>query len=735
LTLRAGQLLSERWRVITQVSSGGQGRVYLVSDVQTSEKCAAKVFQLKGYENRRLARARVEIEAIKKLKDSPNVVQIRDENISSAEPGLPVELFYVMDYAAHGSLADNDFYIGDVEQCLRVFKEILIGVREAHRKGVIHRDLKPANILLYPTQRGVIITDFGLGLIKDRETDEKITQQDELLGPRFFMAPEQYVSPSEANERSDIYSLGKILYYMLTGKGKVFREQLDDITKDLKEPNPYIPQVQELLLNRMVAEKSADRFINVDEAIDAVERIISQIEANFQRYLKPTHPSENMFAQLAGPRRDLLIGWFKDNIVLAMDVLEGAIPALRKEDKKRTIESLREDLLKRYPSGKINAAIKSVIAFVANPAELAAMEVRSRFSFPSYYMARYYIQSLAFGTAHSYMVKALEIEKDSALQLHYLLTFEEICRKCNCALPHDYDQRILPLIRSSSESQQADLLRTLGQHFLKFGQERRGLRFLEAYLDATPYDHGTRFDCAYAYAELNDMGLAIHHYSILATNEEDSERRARVMNNLGASYESLGMDAMAMTQYREAYELGFTISGANVAGRYISIGMLDQAKALLDEIVATYPKTYHENVALNLGKIVTTRRDEEKKQGELEAAGAFFNHQNVQAVKALVGDRQFSWVGRWNFGDVTFECSQVDGTFTVSRPENVTGEFKATVTDNCLEVISYKKGYELSSKSGKAGKTGIFYLASDSSFTGYLVASNGTYENVTGNRC
>jgi serine/threonine protein kinase len=253
-------VLGGRWRVGTPVSSGGQGRVSTVTDVQTSEKYAAKVFKLKGYQEQRLARAKVEIEAIKKLKGSPNIVQIKDENISLAKPGSPVELFYVMDYAVYGSLADNDFYVGDVEQCLKIFREILLGVREAHRKGVIHRDLKPANILLYPTQRQVVVTDFGLGLIKDREADEKITEPDELLGARFFMAPEQYTSPSDANERSDIYSLGKILYYMLTGKGKVFREQLGDINKDLTEPNPYVPQVQELLLNRMVAEKPADRF-------------------------------------------------------------------------------------------------------------------------------------------------------------------------------------------------------------------------------------------------------------------------------------------------------------------------------------------------------------------------------------------------------------------------------------------------------------------------------------------
>ncbi len=387
MTLRHGQLLNERWRVDVQVNSGGQGQVYTVIDTKTSEKCAAKVFRIKGYEEQRLARAKVEIEAIKKLKGSMNVVQIRDENVSEAEAGSPVSLFYVMDYAPHGGLADNDFYIGDVEQCLRMFKEILLGVREAHRKGVIHRDLKPENILLFPTQRQVVITDFGLGLLKDRETDEKITEPDELLGPRFFISPEQYLKPSEANERSDIYSLGKILYYMLTRKGKVFREQLDDINKALAEPNPYVPQVQELLLKRMVAEEPNERFVDLNEAIDAVERILSQIEANSQRYLKPDNPAEDVFTMLGGSRRDILISWFRTNIVLALDALEKAIVVLRRDNKPRTLESLKEDLLTRYPSGKVHAAIRSTIAYVTNPQELASMQPNSRFSFPSYYLA------------------------------------------------------------------------------------------------------------------------------------------------------------------------------------------------------------------------------------------------------------------------------------------------------------------------------------------------------------
>jgi tetratricopeptide (TPR) repeat protein len=404
------------------------------------------------------------------------------------------------------------------------------------------------------------------------------------------------------------------------------------------------------------------------------------------------------------------------------------VAVLRRDDKPRTLESLTQDLLTRFPSGKVNAAIKSAIAYVTNPQELASTQSSSRYSFPSYYMARYYLQSLAFSTAHTYILKALAIEKDSALQLHYLLTFEEICRKCSCSLPHDYDRRILPLVRKASESQKAQLLKTLGEHFLKFDQERRGLRLLEAYLDAVPYDHGTRFDCAYQYAQLGEIGLAIHHYSILASHPEDSERYDRVLNNLGASYDGQGMPGMALRRYREAYALGNTLAGANIAAKYIGVGMFDEAKSHLDEIVVSHPKTYDENVALHLGNIVTTRHNEENKSKELETLGAFLSSQYVEAVRALVSDNQFSWVGTWSFGDMGFVCSEDDGDLVVSLVVKVSGELKASVDGNCLEISSYKRPYET------IVRTGIFYLTSDNTFNGYLITENGKFESVTGTR-
>lgn len=728
MTTRPGKLLNERWRIGSPVSSGGQGKVFTATDMRTSEKCAAKVFQVKGFQQQRLARAKIEIEAIKKLTGSANVVQIRDENISSAVAGAPTELFYIMDYARHGSLADNDFYIGDVEQCLRMFKEILIGVREAHRKGVIHRDLKPANILLHPTQREVVITDFGLGLIKEREADEGVTQSDELLGPRFFMAPEQYLNPSEADERSDIYSLGKILYYMLTGKGKVFREQVGDINKDLKTPNPYLPQVQELLLNRMVAEKPGDRFINVEEAIDEVDRIIAQIEINVQRYLKPIAPSDDIYASLTGSRRDILVSWFKENIVFALQALENAVLALRRDAKTRTYESLKDELLRCYPRGKVNDAIKSALAYTTDPQGLATLEGTSRYSFASYYMARYFAQSLAFSSAHAYIAKALDIESDAALQLHYLLVFEEICRKCSCALPHDYDRRVLRLLRSADGAKKADLLKVLGKHCLQIDQKSRGLRFLEAYLDAKPYDHSIRFDCAYGYHDLGEYALAIHHYSILTTHGTEYSDQARVINNLGAAYDALGLVGMSLAKYREANNLGFTVSGSNVANRYINVGMLDEAKELLDEIIVTYPKTYHENVAIMLGRIASTRKEEKAKLDERKATGAMLSHEHIQAVKSLLGDDNFSWAGRWKIGEAEFECSEVQGSLSAGVPAGTGGEFRCVVDGKCLYVTSFKKRFEA------VGKTGLLYLTSEDSFAGYLASNDAKYTQVRGTR-
>ena len=698
----------------------------MVRDSQTSQQYAAKIFRLKGYEEKRLVRAKTEIRAIKKLSGAKNVIQVYDENISDAT-SAPIELFYIMDKAQYGSLADNDFYIGDIEQCLRLFKQLLLGVREAHSKGVIHRDLKPANILLYPTQRDIVITDFGLGLIKDRELQDAVTEADELLGPRHFMAPEQHTAPSDANERSDIYSLGKILYFMLTGKGKVYREKLDPLDSQLSQANPYVPQVQEKLLNRMVAEDPADRFNDVSEIIDEVDRIIDQISANSHRYINTSNePAVDAYALLIGGRRDDFINSYGRDLSYGLRLLEVVGIALIRDKKSQTFDRLKEDLLNKYKGGKARAAISAVLAYINDPQALSSMLVSARYSFSNYYMARYYLQSLSFDTAHTYIEKALELENDPSLELDYLLIFEEVSRKCSCSRSHDYDSRIISLLQSATGSGRSMLLSTLGKHYLDGGKKRKGLRFMEAYLDTKPYDHTARFKCAYEYGQLGEIDLGIHHYAIYLTHNPNS---AEVMNNLGAAYDRKDLPINSVEMFRKAYERGHTLAGANVASRYIIAGMIGEARKVLNDIISSsHPKPYHDNVAVHLGDIVRRNKAETEMLEKAHKHSSIVSHCNVQAIKSLVDGSGLSWSGKWEFDEGEFDHDGHQLVIEISQPTG--GKFKLELDrDSTVCEVRQSKGAFSNAYTG-----GLLFLTDENHFEGYLTKSDNEYKVVHGRR-
>lgn len=706
--------------------------MYQVKDIQTSGIYAAKIFEIRGFDEKKLARAKTEIEAIKKLEGCAHIVQIRDENISAAAGGSTTELFYVMDYARHGSLDSNDFYIGDVQQCLRLFRQILMGVRDAHAKKVIHRDLKPGNILFLPTQRDIVINDFGLGLFKDRDPETAVTELDELLGPRHFMAPEQHLRPSETDERSDIYSLGKILYYMLTGKGKLYREKLDDINEMLSEANPYIPQIQDRLLGKMVVEKPGNRFAHVSEIIDEVDRILDQLDTNSRRFLKPSGQSVDVYGLLVGSEREDFIKSFEKLLDYSLWALEIVAEVLIKDRKTQTLEALKSALLETYPSGRVNVAILSVLHFTTDAKQLATLQRKSRHSFPSYYLARYYLESRDFDTAHGYIIKALAAEKNPALQLRYLLVFEKVCRKCSCQLPHDYDDRIKKILRSSKEPEATDLLQTLGEHYLKSEGKLKGLRFLEAYLSRRPYDDQARWTCAYGYSELGQVSLSLHHYSIYATHKPDD---ASTINNMGVAYTNKGLHVSALEKFREAYALGNTLAGANIASKYITAGMVDEAKRLLDEIVASHPGgDYDDSVAAHLGTIVSMQTKEKETREGWEAESGLVNTHNIQATKAIIKYSNSSWLGRWEMaGECTFECA-ADEAGKI-RVDVINDGFREAILvaipdEGCLDISHFKKGY------GDEYVGGVLYLdlANSDTFKGYLQSTRGDYKMVDGKR-
>jgi serine/threonine protein kinase len=202
-------------------------------------------------------------------------------------------LYLVMPYVRGGSL--QDYLKRELltrAQAFRIFEQVLAGLGYAHRKGIVHRDLKPANILLYLDGRAVI-ADFGVA--KTLSENVSLTQTGSAVGSPQYMAPEQFMG--QADFRSDLYSMGVILYQLLTGKllysGTTSMEiALKHLNDPLPLPDPLVPTPLELFLQRALSKKPEMRFGSAEEMANAFHQAISYLSPQDLQF-RPPRPVPN----------------------------------------------------------------------------------------------------------------------------------------------------------------------------------------------------------------------------------------------------------------------------------------------------------------------------------------------------------------------------------------------------------------------------------------------------------
>ncbi len=215
-----GAVLAERYRIISLLGKGGMGEVYRADDLTLGQPVALKFLpEQASYDPELLERFRTEVRISRKV-SHPNVCRVYD--VGEVD-GMT---FYTMEYIDGEDLASLLRRIGRLpsDKGLEIARQLCAGVAAAHAKGVLHRDLKPANIML--DGRGqVMVMDFGLAAFVD-----EITGADVRSGTPAFMAPEQ-LAGQEVTEKSDIYSLGLVLYEIFTGKSAYSADNLADLIK------------------------------------------------------------------------------------------------------------------------------------------------------------------------------------------------------------------------------------------------------------------------------------------------------------------------------------------------------------------------------------------------------------------------------------------------------------------------------------------------------------------------
>jgi hypothetical protein len=197
--------------VVGPLGRGGMAAVLRVKDTRSGLDLAMKVLTAGGRPGaeKRRARFRREVRAVMRL-DHPNVIKIRDSGRSGPIDFLVMDLVEGEDFEK--TLARNRFALG---KRLDIMERVVRAVAHAHERGVIHRDLKPQNVLLDESGDPRVV-DFGLAKVEDDEFS--LTKTNTALGTPFYMAPEQHRNAKGIDHRSDIFSLGVMLYEVATGE-------------------------------------------------------------------------------------------------------------------------------------------------------------------------------------------------------------------------------------------------------------------------------------------------------------------------------------------------------------------------------------------------------------------------------------------------------------------------------------------------------------------------------------
>ena len=289
------------YRILSELGEGGMGVVYRAQEILLDREVAIKALhpQITRDESR-LQRFKSEAKALARLQH-PNIATLY--NFFEHE-GV---YYMVMEFIEGETLEDVVRQNGalPLRPALEIFNSGLRGFEHAHARGVIHRDIKPSNLML--TRDGEVkITDFGIARVKG---GGKLTQTGKLIGTLEYMSPEQ-VQGQEQDARSDIYSLGILLFELVTGKMPwSVTSDFDIMRAHLEVPAPparsliaELPPALDGVITRALNKKPDERFQNVGEMRAELEAIVNQLpasEAAVFPLVKPTRVADALASNAA----------------------------------------------------------------------------------------------------------------------------------------------------------------------------------------------------------------------------------------------------------------------------------------------------------------------------------------------------------------------------------------------------------------------------------------------------
>jgi serine/threonine protein kinase len=278
--LQPGQLLSGRYRIDSLLARGSMGEVYIAYDQELERQIAIKTLPLTQSDSEQLKeRFQLQARAAARI-GHPGIVETYDRG---TEGDLP---FVVMERLEGQNLRDRirECHPLDMGFIVRVGIELTRAVRAAHKKGVIHRDLKPSNVFLAVSgdQSDVVkVLDFGVAKVFNAKV---LTQTGQVIGTPTYMAPEQLQNSKQVDGRADIYSIGCILYEMLTGRPPFEAASGIELVMKVKNDRPEpvarlrndVPAPLIAVVERAMSKDHRQRFPNAALLADALCDIASK---------------------------------------------------------------------------------------------------------------------------------------------------------------------------------------------------------------------------------------------------------------------------------------------------------------------------------------------------------------------------------------------------------------------------------------------------------------------------
>ncbi len=270
--LQPDDMLADRYRYIKKIGKGAFGSVFLVEDMMINEEIILKFLNTQFVTDESIIKRFIyELRFARKI-THPNVIRIYD--MVSFGKAHAISMEYFRSHTLSAEVKDKKPM--DIERAKKLTFDVCSGMESAHAANVVHRDLKPNNILINEDSL-LKIVDFGVAAAT-QSTDTKLTKTGLLVGTPTYMAPEQVLG-KEVDERTDIYSLGVIMYEMLTGRppysGKdsmsIMYQHVQGKAEKISEKNEAVPADLNDLVAKCMSVKADHRFQSMTELKDSIQ--------------------------------------------------------------------------------------------------------------------------------------------------------------------------------------------------------------------------------------------------------------------------------------------------------------------------------------------------------------------------------------------------------------------------------------------------------------------------------